>query len=180
MQSRALQDAKLRALGDTLTTMWNNQVELSKSETRLDEQFCVLARLSIRMLNDILVRIGSEDLITEKVIETAFKEWATFKERSDFREFMVEWFLGKPLSELPPAKEEPLVTRDEQGRVQKINATPVSPGPKAEGPQEFGGDYGTQKRDERNEAAPEERQPDDRAGQEDAMPAGQDTDRSTP
>jgi hypothetical protein len=135
----------------------------------LDEQFCVLARMSIRSLNEILIRIGSEDVITEKVIEVAFKEWASFKKRPDFRKYMLEWFIGKPLSELPPAP------------VGAKQSDPASPSPEAEGPQEFGGDYAAQqKSDERDEAVVEGRQSDSFSSQTDALPAGQDIDSPVP
>jgi len=142
-----IQDEKLKGVGNVISTVWKNQETLSKSAERLDEQFAVLARLSIRGMNDILIRMGADkEVITEVVIETAFKEWQVFRSRSDFRQFMLEWFLGKPLADLPPppAKEEAPMT--------------AAPGQEAEKPQaqEFGGDYGTQqKSDERNEAAPE-------------------------
>lgn len=162
---QVIQDERFKELVKTIGTVWSNQVELAKSETRLDEQFCVLSRLAIRGINEILVRIGSEDLITEKVIETAFKEWHGFRSRSDFRSFMLEWFLGKPLSELPP---EP-----------KKEETPVAPDQKAEGTQEFGGDYGPHdKSSSGNETASKEPQQDSNIGQADAVSQGQNLDNT--
>ena len=166
-QFQVTQDAKLKELANTVVTVWKNQVELAESETRLDEQFCVLSRLAIRGINDILIRIGSEDLITDKVVEAAFKEWRAFRKRSDYRKFMLEWFLGKSLSELPtePKKEEIL----------------VAPDPKVGGAQEFGGNYVSyNKSDNGNTTTAEERQQDSNSCQTDEVPSGQNLDGSIP
>lgn len=171
-QSQNFQVSRLREFAKSIETIWNNQVELSKSEERLDEQFCVLARMSIRVLNDLMVRTGGDDLINEKVVETYFREWAKFRTRPDFRKFMTEWFLGQNLDSLPP----PAIVKEPE--------VPVALSPEAkepQEPQEFGGDYGSGKAsDVRDQATVQEGQQDDRDGQKNAVPAGQNSDSSVP
>jgi len=83
-------------------TIWDNQKELSKSEELLDEQFAVSTRMTIVAVNRILEKMGVDDRITEQDIGKLFKDWAQFRKRPDYREFMMEWFLGVALDKLPP------------------------------------------------------------------------------
>lgn len=163
-----LQDEKLKELGKTIGTLWNNEVELDKSANRLDEQFAVLARMLFIRFNELMLRVDSDNTIDEKSIETAFREWAKFRARPDFRNLMMEWFLGVPLSELPPPpkqKEPPAETPDQV----------------AEGPQEFGGDYAEGEASSVGNTATEQSQPANEAdGEENAVPEVQDTDEALP
>ena len=111
-------------LANSAATIWGNQKELTKSHDNIEEQFCVLGRLSIANINDIRLRIESDEVVTEDIVELSFKEWQAFRARPDFRNFMVEWFLGVPLDKLPPPP-----------------AVDVEPEPDKAEPQEFGGDY---------------------------------------
>jgi hypothetical protein len=168
-QYQELQDQKLKELGKALATIWQNQVELTKSADRLDEQFCVLARMSIVKINETMIRLSNDDVVDEKAIAKYFMDWATFKARPDFRKYMMEWFLGVPLDQLPPPPE----VKEEKPQ--------EAPNQKAEGPKEFGGDYGTgQASDDGNPAASEVQQPDDRGSQTDAVPDRQDPNGPTP
>lgn len=83
--------------------MWSNQKELSKSEELLDEQFAVSTRMTITWVNKLSSAVNLPELkITEKDVEQLFRDWAKFRKRPDFREFMMEWFLGVALDKLPP------------------------------------------------------------------------------
>ena len=128
----AVQNQKLEALAKTIQVIYNNQLELVKSSDRLDEQFAVLTRLSIVRLNDLLIRVGVEDLVTYDQVNEMFMEWAAFKSRPDFRDHMQAWFMGQDLSELPPAPE-PVKEEDV-----------VSASALGEDADEFGGDYESQ------------------------------------
>jgi hypothetical protein len=125
-----LQNAKVKALAKTVGTVWHNQVALSESIDRIEEEFCVLGRLMIPKMNEILIALGSEDLITEEMINGVFLTWNEFKKRPDFKAHFVPWFLGVPLNELPPPPE---VKQEEN---------PDTPAPEGEGAEVFGGDYG--------------------------------------
>jgi len=136
-----LQSAKVKALAKTVGTVWNNQVSISNSIDRLEEEFCVLGRLVIPKMNEILIALGSEDLITEEVINGVFLTWNEFKKRPDFKKHFVPWFLGTPLRDLPEVKEE-----------EEIPDAPAE----GEGAEVFGGDYGEgQTSDVGNEATQE-------------------------
>lgn len=100
-------DTLAKRLGGAVQTIWNNQVELSKSVTLLDEQFAVSTRMSVMGINMILDRMEAEEQIKQEDIELLFQEWADFRARPDFRDLMLEWMLGVPLSELPPVPEPP-------------------------------------------------------------------------
>lgn len=130
-QSLELQNTKIKALAKTLSTVWNNQVSLEKSINLLEEEFCVLGRITIPKINEILLAIDSEDLITEETINTVFLSWNKFRQRSDFKQHFVPWFLGKPLEELPPPPKEEA----------KEEEPSDAPSQEAEGATEFGGDY---------------------------------------
>jgi hypothetical protein len=96
---------RLEKLSLTVKTIWDNQKELAKSETLLDEQFAVSTRMTILAVNDILERMSVEEKITPLDIETLFKNWARFRSRSDYRNFMMEWFMGVDIDSLPPPAE---------------------------------------------------------------------------
>ena len=162
-QFQNLQAQKLKALGNTLQTIWANQVELSKSETRLDEQFCVQGRLFITSINEILLRANSDEVITYEQVNKMFMEWEKFRSRPDFRDHMRAWFMGDDLSTLPPPPEP------------KEKAPEETPSPEAEGPQEFGGDYG-EASDVGNQAAQEGRPAGHEGGSSDPVSEGQDAD----
>ena len=167
----ALQDAKIKTLAKTIQTIWNNQVELTKSIDRVEEEFCVLGRLVIPKMNEILIALGSEELITEEVINSVFLTWHEFKQRPDFKNHFVPWFLGVPLQELPPPPE----IKEE---VATPNDAPALEGGDAD---EFGGDYAEGKADDLgNETTEEGRPPSDEGSEEDALPEGQDVDSPVP
>jgi hypothetical protein len=150
-------------LGKTVGTLYNNEIELAKSVDRVEEEFCVLGRLLIPKVNDILIALGSEDLITEEMINSVFLTWHEFKQRPDFKDHFVPWFLGVALDDLPPVpkKEQP-------------TDTPAQKGGDAE---EFGGDYGEGEADNRRDEADEEGGPPVNAeGAKNAVPEGQDPD----
>lgn len=126
-----LQSAKVKALAKTVGTVWRNQVALSESIDRIEEEFCVLGRLTIPKMNEILIALGSEDLITEEMINGVFLTWNEFKQRPDFKQHFVPWFLGVPLNELPPPPE-----------VKQEEENPDTPAPEDGGAEVFGGDYG--------------------------------------
>jgi len=141
-----------------VVTLYQNQQRLAKSydglaeaSDSLDEQFAVLSRITIQQLNRLTDDIngGRKEgdgipLVTREKVTASFAEWREFKKRPDFRDHNTAWFMGEDLTKLPPptAKEEPLVERDDQGRVTKINATPNALPTNQEGAEVFGGDYG--------------------------------------
>ena len=96
-------DRTTQLLAKSNQTIWENQKECAKSETLLDEQFAVSTRMTIVAVNHILTLMGhGDDCITEKDIEKLFKDWAAFHSRPDYREYMMEWFLGVAIDKLPP------------------------------------------------------------------------------
>jgi hypothetical protein len=125
------QNKKVKLLGETTATIYRNQVDLSQSHTRLDEQFAVLTRLTVMTLNDLIIRLGGEDLVTYDGINAMFQEWNDFRSRPDFREHMSVWMMGGDLSALPPPPEP---AKEEE---QPADAPEENP----EGAVEFGGDY---------------------------------------
>lgn len=86
-------------------TIWENQVELTKSSELLDEQFAVSTRLMVLSVNKVAEAAGMVDRIDADDIEAMFKLWAMFRSRSDFREYMLEWMLEPDLSTLPKPPE---------------------------------------------------------------------------
>lgn len=167
--SRNLQDQKLKELGKTIATLWQNEVELDKSANRLDEQFAVLARMMFVRFNELIMRVDGDNTIDEKSIEVAFREWAEFRGRGDFRDLMMEWFLGMPLKEMPPPPQPKEATPEE------------APGTEAEGPREFGGDYGQGEDSSIGDETTGQSESEDSGSLEaDALPEGQDTDSSVP
>ena len=96
-------DKVFQLLAKSNQTIWNNQKELTKSEELLDEQFAVSTRMTIVSINHILEKMGATDRITDKDIEKLFRDWAQFRKRPDYREYMMEWFLGVALDKLPPS-----------------------------------------------------------------------------
>jgi len=161
-----LQSAKVRALAKTVGTVWQNQVKLSDSIDRLEEEFCVLGRLVIPKMNDILIALGSEDLITEEMINGVFLTWSEFKKRPDFKQHFVPWFLGVPLKDMPEIKQ--------------VEENPDAPA-ESEGAEVFGGDYGEgQTGTVGDEAAQEGEQPVDEDRPPDAVPEVQNADEAVP
>jgi hypothetical protein len=168
--SANLQTEKLKELGKTIATLWNNEVELDKSANRLDEQFAVLARMMFVRFNELILRVDGSNTIDEKSIEVAFREWAEFRGRPDFRNLMMEWFLGMPLKEMPPPP-----------KPKAVEPSAEAPDQEAEGPQEFGGDYAQgQDGDCRDETVGQSQPQDSEESKADAMPEGQDTDGTLP
>jgi hypothetical protein len=106
-------------------------MSLQGAGDRVEEQFCVLGRLIIPKMNEILLMLNSEDLITEETINGTFLTWNEFKKRPDFKSHFVPWFLGRPLNELPPPPEPEA----------KEEITDEAPTLSSEDPIEFGGDY---------------------------------------
>lgn len=159
-------------MGRTVGTLYNNEVELGNSTDRLEEEFCVLARLLIPKVNDILIALGSEDVITEETINNVFLTWNEFKQRPDFKAHFVPWFLGVALEDLPPPPP-PEVKEEKQPA--------DTPAPEGEGAEEFGGDYGEGKADDLGDETTEEGGPSsDEGSAEDALPEGQDPDGPVP
>jgi hypothetical protein len=171
---RNLQELRLKALAKTLVdieknhkTIFANQKELSKSATRLDEQFCVQGRLFITAINEILHRANSDEIITYEAVNLMFMEWEKFRSRPDFREHMKPWFMGDDLDSLPPPPEP------------KQEETPEeTPDAEVEGPQEFGGDY-AEGSGLGNEAASQEQSEGKTDSSPDEVPEGQDADEAT-
>jgi len=177
--SQNLQEQKLKALAETLLdlhknhgTIFANQQELTKSATRLDEQFCVQGRLFISTINEILHRANSDEIITYENINLMFMEWEQFRARPDFREHMRAWFMGDDLSQLPPPPEVPAEPEP------KEETSEETPGDKAEGPTEFGGDYAKDS-DLGNEANPQGQSEGETDSSSPEVPEGQDADGST-
>lgn len=161
-----LQNAKVRALAKTVGTVWQNQVAISESIDRLEEEFCVLGRLMIPKMNDILIALGSEDLITEETINGVFLTWSEFKKRPDFKKHFVPWFLGVPLQDMPEVKQE--------------EENPDAPA-ESEGAEVFGGNYGEgQTGTIGDEATQEGEQSVDEDRPPDAVPEVQDADEAVP
>lgn len=98
-------DNTIQVLAGSNRTIWVNQKELIKSQNLLDEQFAVSTRMAVMGLNLILEKIDAEERVDAGDIEMLFKQWAEFRARPDFRNFMVEWMLGVALDKLPPPPE---------------------------------------------------------------------------
>lgn len=148
-------------------------MELSKSETRLDEQFAVLTRMTYSKVNELIHAINRNVLIgvSEEVApidydqtNKMFVEWQQFKNRPDWRDHSRVWFMGGDLSMLPPPpepQEQPEAKVKEQ-----IESAPEEEYP--EGATMFGGNYaeGT----ERDETTEEEGPKDGPTGEENEVP----------
>ena len=166
-QLLGLQDTKLRALAKTITTIWNNQVALQRAGDQVEEMYCVMGRLLIPKMNEILIMLGSEDLITETTINGVFLTWHEFKKRPDFKAHFVPWFLGRDLSQLPPPSEPEA----------KEEMTDEAPALESGSPIEFGGDYAEGKDSHsRDETTTEEPRQDSGNGPKDEVPERQDPD----
>lgn len=96
---------EVRKLDEKCDVIYKNQVELAKSETRLDEQFAVLTRLTISTLNKILSNEENLRLVTYDEVNTLFSKWNQFKSRPDFRKHMRDWFMGGDVDALPPIEQ---------------------------------------------------------------------------
>lgn len=99
-------DKTIALLAKSNQTIWNNQKELTRSADLLDEQFAVSTRMMIMAVNGIIAAlppgVNNPAQITAKDVEQLFRDWAQFRKRPDFRDFMMEWFLGVALDKLPP------------------------------------------------------------------------------
>lgn len=147
-----------RSLSD-FRVIWENQVELTKSANNLDRQFAVMGRIFISKLNNIVVTIGHDDILTYQGVNAAFDEWDQFHQRPDFRDHMEQWFLGGDLSKLPPPP-----------RVEKKEA-------EQEQPKEFGGDY--DKSGDRASTREGVSAGGSEGHEETAVPSGQDLDKAS-
>jgi len=115
-----------RVLARSVATVFQNQKELMAAHQQVDDQFSVLTRVALSKLNQIVVRMGLEyeDLYTTyKSINHAFEEWIQFKSRSDFRAYLDKWYMGVPLTEMPPVPD--LGAND----VEKSSSAAPSPAP---------------------------------------------------
>jgi hypothetical protein len=105
---------KIQELEKQVAVLFQNQRELAKSETRLDEQFCVSTRLAIYWINSIIKAARMEDApwalsmdsVTYEEVNKMFMDFEEFRSRPDFRNHMRVWFLGEPLDSLPELKVE--------------------------------------------------------------------------
>jgi hypothetical protein len=89
-------EKKMNQITQNLGTIFNNQQELAESAERLDEQFAVLTRLSIREFNTREDR----EKITYEFVNTMFMDWKKFKTLQNFRDFSKGWFIGEDLNKL--------------------------------------------------------------------------------
>jgi len=130
---------RLGKLSLTIKTIWDNQRELAKSETLLDEQFAVSTRMTIMAVNDILDRLGVENKITPLDIEALFKDWHKFQLRRNYRDFMLEWFMGVDIDSLPaepePKGEPNVQSSDGNERAAERESQNSSPGQEDNVPQ---------------------------------------------
>lgn len=94
-------DDTTQKLAKSNQVIWNNQKELTKSEELLDEQFAVSTRMFIVTMNGLCAKLGFEERIDSEDVQSLFRDWATFKQRPDFRSLMMEWFLGVGLDKMP-------------------------------------------------------------------------------
>jgi len=159
-------DVKLKAVGRVCGTLWKNQQELDQAHHRLDTQQFVLARLLIPLVKEVLIRVQSDELITQETIGRVFLEWDEFRKRPDYKDLLLEWMMGVPLNELPPPP--------------KIQPKPVeTPDVTVEGPREFGGDYVEgQTSGSRDETSSEEQSEGQSSGEADEMPKVQNDDKA--
>jgi hypothetical protein len=116
--------------------VFSNQESLASSEFKLDAQFCVLTRLTITTLNQLIQQMSTvRDFlhlpptlgVAPKELDYAyvnrmFQEWEQFRSRPDFREHFKTWFMGEDLSRLPLIEPVPEVPNAE-------SATPEAPEP---------------------------------------------------
>jgi len=128
---------KFTGLTRTIQTIYENQVELAKSETRLDEQFAVLTRLCIGRINEIATLTGRDELyVTYEQVNAMFEQWAEFKKRPDFRDHMQVWMMGKDLAELP----EPPAVPPAEGETDEQISSVGDPADSQAGPEGAGED----------------------------------------
>lgn len=103
-------EAKVGVVADGVTTIWNNQVELSSSSSKVDEQFCVLVRLVVSKLNSVIAKNKDSDItvspVTYEAINDLFQEFEEFKKREDFRDHFRVWYMGGDIQKLPELKED--------------------------------------------------------------------------
>jgi hypothetical protein len=171
-QSLDLQNRKLAAQAKVSGVLWDNQQKQQAAIDLVEEEFCVLGRTLIPKVNELLVAAG-KPLITEQSINKVFEKWHEFKNRPDFKQHFVPWFLGVPLDQLPPPPkiEEPGVEGDSEDSPSTFS--------EAEGAQEFGGDYEGTDGSIGDETATKNGPENTSSGEEDEVPEGQDTDGSS-
>jgi hypothetical protein len=152
---------QVTVLAQSAKTLWDNQVELTKSAHKLDEQYAVLMRVAVRAINEVIITTGGEDLLTYNGLNREFAEWTKFRARPDYKKYMEAWFMGVDMSTLPPP---PLPEPEEETT-------------EPEGPRHFGGDYAESSvGDTTTEEAAPEGEGDHEA---DALPQGQDSDEAS-
>lgn len=95
-------DDTTQKLARSNQVIWNNQKELTRSETLLDEQFAVSTRMFIVTMNGLCQKLGFEERIDAEDVKQLFQDWATFRARPDYRNLMMAWFLGVALDKMPP------------------------------------------------------------------------------
>ena len=151
-------DEQLKIVGRSIEVIWANQKELSKSEELLDEQFAVSTRMTITNFNQLSLRWNQllthlfpgegpsvpmtperrRELIQMQIgysdVNKLFADWAQFRQRSDYREYMREWFMGQELDTLPPppAKKEGEANASDSGNPPD-EAQPAAASDRAEG-----------------------------------------------
>ena len=149
-------DQRLRLLDKKSDVIYNNQVALAESETRLDEQFCVSTRLAIVMINKLTkLKETTVEPIAYAHVNKMFQEFEAFRSRPDFREHMEAWFMGEDLSQLPPPPE--LEKQEEEPEAVQAEGSNEPPA------QTFGGDY-AEKNDSGDAGSTEERSEDAATG----------------
>jgi hypothetical protein len=115
-------DATIQVMAKSNQTIWANQKELTKSQNLLDEQFAVSTRMAVMGLNLVFEKMGVEERVDADDIEKLFRQWAEFRARPDFRNFMMEWMLGVALEKLPPPPEpEPEAKEEGEANAQSDN-----------------------------------------------------------
>jgi len=129
--------------------------------SKLNEIVDAFNRLGIAIEDEVrLERITVDD------IHQAFADYNEFANRPDSGMLMAQWYLGVPLSELPPVPTPEELQKMVEARIAK--AAPSEP--EASEPEEeeypegaviFGGDYGDNDGDEGEEETPDERPADE-------------------
>jgi hypothetical protein len=77
------------------TTIYNNQMELSRSAEQLDDQFAIITRICVRHING-----GELGPVSYENINEMFKEWGLFKSLDNFRVFTKNWYMGEPIEKI--------------------------------------------------------------------------------
>ncbi len=186
LQKKQEKQAKdLTVISKDIGLVHGNQVELAKSEERLDDQFAVLTRLTVTKLNEMFTKFnalvqglpaGEGELLTEQLqealgiglvgyneINEMFIDWGKFRKRSDFRDHTKAWYTGVDLDSLPPPPEPEAKETEESDPSPEAEAAPAE-GDQDEGPNSNSG----------NETAIEEPSEGSSASQDNEVPEVQD------